>query len=73
MKKLVCISALVALISACSEEELTRDKQWYMENPEQMTLKVAECDNDANLATSQNCKNALKAKQKLLLNKWKNG
>ncbi|MDD1796467.1 EexN family lipoprotein [Enterovibrio sp. ZSDZ42] len=72
MKIVVVLIVGLFTLSGCSKDEV-RDVSWYEENVDVMNAKVDECGNDSEMSSSVNCKNAIKAKQKVLLKKWKNG
>ncbi len=67
VKRISLLIALLFGVSACVEEEVARDKAWYMSNADALKIKVEECKNDASIAETSNCKNALSANSTLAL------
>lgn len=67
MRNILAILLLTSSVSGCAEEEVVRDKSWYMNNVEAMEVKVKECNNDASIMDTPNCKNALNAKSTLAI------
>ncbi|WP_394210204.1 EexN family lipoprotein [Enterovibrio calviensis] len=72
MKKHIALGVASLFLIACSDEEVARDRDWYMENPEAMELKAKECRNDARIADTPNCKNAMSANSELAILKMFN-
>ncbi|WP_035024317.1 EexN family lipoprotein [Enterovibrio calviensis] len=65
--KLYALPLLVFVVSGCAEDEVPRDRDWYMSNVDAMKVKVEECKNDARIADTPNCKNALNAISQLAI------
>ncbi len=67
MKRLVLIMLATAGLAACDNEP-TRDVQFYLDNKEERTVKLTECLNTpGEKSHTPNCKNALAAEQKALM------
>ena len=65
MKKASAILLMVAALSACQQSEPTYDVQHYLDNPDERTAKLAECENNpGEKGLSPNCVNAKKAQHK---------
>lgn len=67
MKRITLILLAAASLSACDSEP-TRDAQFYLDNKEERTVKLTEClNNPGEKSHTPNCKNALAAEQKALM------
>ncbi|WP_323000541.1 EexN family lipoprotein [Denitromonas sp.] len=67
MKRITLILLAAASLSACDSEP-TRDVQFYLDNKEERTVKLTEClNNPGEKSHTPNCKNALAAEQKALM------
>jgi len=69
-KKAIIVGACLVVLSGCYESTVTVD--YYLENLEELDIKIADCKTSADKRSTTNCKNAFSAKAQETMRKFLN-